>query len=64
LSNRLFKTCSYEKYESIAGGVRPTRLVMTNATRNADQSVMDYYAMQPRELPDVVFTKDYLKKLQ
>lgn len=64
LSGRLLKTCRYEKYDSIAGGVRPTRLVMSNAMKRGEESVLDYSGMQPRDLPDAVFTKDYLKKLQ
>jgi outer membrane lipoprotein-sorting protein len=64
LSNRLLKTCHYEKFEKMAGRVRPTRLVMTDALRKGEESVLDYSAMKLRELPDKIFTKDYLKKLE
>jgi outer membrane lipoprotein-sorting protein len=64
LSNRLFKTCEYEAYRPVAGETRPTRLVMTDRLRSEERSVLDYEGIQPRDLPDVVFTKDYLKKLQ
>jgi len=37
---------------------------MVDALRSASRSVMEYDEMRPRELPDKVFTKDYLKKLQ
>ena len=63
LSNRLLKTCLYEKYEKMAGAVRPTRLVMDDALRKGEQSVLEYSGMTPRELPDRIFTKDYLKRL-
>jgi outer membrane lipoprotein-sorting protein len=63
-SNRLLKTCVYEKFESMAGKVRPTRIVMEDALRSGEQSVLDYSAMKLRELPDKMFTKDYLKKLE
>jgi len=63
LSNRLLKTCLYEKYEQMAGAVRPTRLVMDDALRKGEQSVLEYSGMTPRELPDRIFTKDYLKRL-
>lgn len=63
LSNRLLKTCLYEKYEKMAGAVRPTRLVMDDALRKGEQSVLEYSGMAPRDLPDRVFTKDYLKRL-
>lgn len=63
LSKRLLKTCSYEDFETMAGKPRPTRLVMVDALRQGERSVLEYSAMKLRELPDKVFTKDYLKKL-
>ena len=64
LSDRLLKTCSYEGYRSLGGRVRPTRLVMTDAVKADTVSVMEYDAMKMVELPDKVFTKEYLKKVQ
>lgn len=64
LSNRLMKTCSYEDYRFIAGQHRPTRLVMQDALRAGEQSILDYDNLRPRELPDRIFTKEYLKRLQ
>ena len=64
ISNRLMKTCSYENFRELAGKRRPTRLVMQDALRPGDQSVLDYEQMKLRELPDKMFSKDYLKKLQ
>jgi hypothetical protein len=64
LSNRLLKTCTYEKFQKMAGRVRPTRLVMEDALRKGEQSVLDYSEMKLRDLPDKVFTKDYLKRLE
>jgi outer membrane lipoprotein-sorting protein len=63
LSNRLLKRCRYEEYQTMAGKTRPTRLVMEDALREGEQSVLEYSAMKLRNLPDKVFTKDYLKKL-
>ena len=63
LSNRLLKTCRYEKYQTMEGRQRPTRLVMEDAMRSGEQSVLEYGSMKLRDLPDKVFTKDYLKKL-
>ena len=63
LSNRLLKTCKYEKYQMMEGRQRPTRLVMEDAMRSGEQSVLEYGGMKLRDLPDKVFTKDYLKKL-
>jgi outer membrane lipoprotein-sorting protein len=64
LSNRLLKTCRYEKFEPLAGRTRPTRLVMEDALRKGEQSVLDYSGMKLRDLPDKMFTKDYLKKIE
>jgi hypothetical protein len=47
----------------MAGKVRPTRLVMTDSIRAGEQSVLEYDAMKLRDLPDKMFTKDYLNKL-
>jgi outer membrane lipoprotein-sorting protein len=63
LSNRLLKVCKYENYQTMEGRMRPTRLVMEDALKNGEQSVLEYNSMKLRDLPDKVFTKDYLKKL-
>jgi outer membrane lipoprotein-sorting protein len=64
LSDRLLKTCHYRNYEPMAGQVRPTRLVMQDALRKDEESVLDYSGMRVRDLPDRIFTKDYLKRLE
>jgi outer membrane lipoprotein-sorting protein len=63
-SGRLLKTCTYDKFENQLGKLRPTRLVMKDALHAGEQSVLEYSGMKLRELPDKVFTKDYLKKLE
>ena len=63
LSNRLLKTCKYENFKNLAGRVRPTRLVMEDALRQGEQSVLDYSDMKARDLPDRMFTKEYLRRL-
>jgi outer membrane lipoprotein-sorting protein len=63
LSNRLLKTCHYEDYRKMAGALRPTRLIMDDALHTGEQSVLEYSGMVPRDLPDRIFTKDYLKRL-
>lgn len=64
LSDRLLKTCSYEAYKTLGGAVRPTRLVMTDAVKADTTSIMEYQNMKLMDLPDKIFTKEYLKKLQ
>ena len=63
LSGRLMKTCLYQKFEPMAGKLRPTRLIMTDALHRGEQSILDYSDLHLRNLPDKFFTKDYLKKL-
>ncbi len=62
-SDRLLKTCSYEDFKPLGGRVRPTRLVMKDALKPADLSVLEYSDLKPVELPDRFFTKDYMKRL-
>lgn len=64
LSGRLLKSCKYENYQTMLGKLRPARLVMEDALKRGEQSVLEYSGMQLRDLPDKVFTKDYLNKLQ
>jgi outer membrane lipoprotein-sorting protein len=63
VSDRLLKTCRYDNFKSLGGRVRPSRLVMHDALKTGDESVLEYSDMKPRELPDKMFTKDYLKRL-
>ena len=64
LSNRLLKTCRYEGYRELGGTVRPTKLVMTDALRPSEESILEYSGMEFRDLPDNTFTKGYLNRLE
>jgi hypothetical protein len=63
LSDKLLKTCLYQEYRPLGGRTRPTRLVMEDALHEGEKSVLDYGEMRLRDLPDKMFTKDYLKHL-
>jgi outer membrane lipoprotein-sorting protein len=63
LSDRLLKTARYENYQTMAGRPRPTRLVMEDALRKGEASVLEYSGMVLRQLDDKIFTRDYLKRL-
>ncbi len=63
LSNRLLKSARYEDFQQLAGRVRPTRLVLQDALRKGEESVLLYSGMVLRDLPDKIFTRDYLKRL-
>jgi outer membrane lipoprotein-sorting protein len=64
LSGRLLKICRFENYQTLGGRVRPTRLVMTDALKEGDESVLDYSNLAASSLPARVFTKEYLKRLE
>ncbi len=64
LSERLLKTCAYQNFEKAAGRVRPMRIAMQDAVRKGEESTLDYADMKLRDLPDKIFTKDYLKRLE
>ncbi len=63
LSDRLLKTCRYENFQQMVGKLRPTRLVMQDALRKGEESVLEYSGMALKDLPDKIFTRDYLKRL-
>lgn len=63
LSGRLLKTCRYEDFRPLAGQTRPTRLVMEDALKKGDKSVLVYESMQLRDLPERMFTREYLRRL-
>jgi outer membrane lipoprotein-sorting protein len=64
LSDRLLKTTLYEDFRVLGGRSRPTRLVMQDSLRGGEESVLEYADMRLRDLPDKIFTKDYLKRLE
>jgi outer membrane lipoprotein-sorting protein len=64
VSNRLLKSARYEGYQQMFGKVRPTRLVLQDALRKGEESVLQYHDMKARDLPDRVFTKEYLRRLE
>ncbi len=63
LSGRLLKTARYQNFRNLGGKTRPTRLVMEDALKKGEVSVLEYSDMRLRPLPDKIFTKEYLKKL-
>lgn len=63
-SGRLLKTMRYDRFEKLAGSVRPTRLTIDDALKKGRRSVLTYDSMVLRDLPEHVFTRDYLRRLQ
>ncbi|HRP22888.1 MAG TPA: outer membrane lipoprotein-sorting protein [Thauera sp.] len=64
LSGRLLKTALYEDFRQMAGQLRPTRLVMEDALKKGEVSVLTYENMNVRELPERMFTREYMRRLQ
>lgn len=63
LSGRLLKTCRYLDFREMAGRERPTRLVMEDALKAGETSELTYEAMTLRDLPERMFTREYLRRL-
>lgn len=64
ISGRLLKNCSYEKYKTLAGRLRPSLLVLSNPLVKGEYSTIEYTDMKVSDLPEKYFSKDYLKKLK
>jgi outer membrane lipoprotein-sorting protein len=64
VSKRLLKRAHYENFKELGGAIRPTRIVMEDTLKSGQRSIMEYGRMKMRNLPDKVFTKQYLKKLK
>ncbi len=64
LSGRLLKTARYEEFKEMAGRLRPTRLVLQDALKEGEVSVLTYETMNIRDLPERMFTREYLRRLE
>jgi len=63
LSDQLLKTAVYQNVKPFGSQPRPTEVLISNALRAEDKSLLEYSNLKPRDLPDKMFTKEYLKKL-
>ncbi|WP_114649899.1 outer membrane lipoprotein-sorting protein [Pseudothauera hydrothermalis] len=63
LSGRLLKTCRYLDFRELAGRERPTRLSLEDALKADERSELSYETMTLRELPERMFTREYLRRL-
>jgi hypothetical protein len=55
--------CPLPGFPALGGAIRPTRLIVEDALRKGHRSELEYSNMVMRDLPDMIFTKNYLKKL-
>jgi len=64
MSKRLMKSGVYGDFQNMGGVLRPARLVLTDQLRKGEQSVLEYTGLKKRDIPDKVFSKEFLRKLQ
>jgi len=62
ISGRLLKTATYGAFKPLGGKIRPTEVLIEDAVKKA-QSLLSYSGLRLRDLPDKIFSKDYLKRL-
>ena len=63
VSDRLLKVATYEAFQALGGKMRPTQVVIVDALRSGEKSLLEYSSLRLKDLPDKMFTKDYLKHL-
>jgi len=63
VSGRLLKTAVYGRFRELAGRERPTQIVIEDAVKKGEYSVLQYETMDLREFPDKLFTQQYLRRL-
>jgi len=63
VSDKLLKTGTYEEFQGLGGKTRPTRVVIEDALHQGEKSVLVYSNLKLRDLPDKMFTKEFLKRL-
>lgn len=62
VSGRFLKICSYENYKMLAGKMRPSRLVLSDAVIDGQYSVIEYDKIEVGRIENKYFTREYLKK--
>ncbi len=62
ISGRFLKTCSFENYKMMAGKLRPSKLVLTDAIIKGQYSTIEYNEMNLVDIPEKNFTKEYMNK--
>jgi outer membrane lipoprotein-sorting protein len=63
LSDRLLKVGYYRAFQALGGKVRPTEVLIEDALHQGEQSLLEYSNLRLKDLPDKMFSKDYLKRL-
>ena len=61
LTGHPLKTLTYGKYKDLCGKVRPSEIVVADAVRASDRSIMTIRTMELRKFPDSMFTPESLQ---
>ncbi len=61
LTGRPLKTLTYGKYKDLCGKIRPSEIVVADAIRAGDRSIMAIKTMELRKFPDSMFTPESLQ---
>jgi outer membrane lipoprotein-sorting protein len=64
VSGKSIKTGTYEDFRSVAGAVRPMRIVFQDSLQPERKSILEFKDMVRKKLDGRMFTKDYLKTLE
>ena len=59
-AGKLLKQVTYQGYKSIAGGIRPTEIIIQDSVRQGDQSKLTIKEMRVRKFPSSIFNKNEL----
>jgi outer membrane lipoprotein-sorting protein len=59
----LLKTCEFQSYKQLAGAIRPTQLIIHDAIRQGDKSLLSYSNMKEEPIPKRYFSKEYMQRL-
>lgn len=60
LGGMLLKKTQFKQYKQIAGGVRPTEIVIQDAKNENDASVIRILRLEPKNSPDSIFNQNSL----
>lgn len=60
IGEKVLKNVTFKDYRYLAQKVRPGKIIIQDAVRKNDQSVIKILKMEKREFPEVLFNKDHI----
>jgi len=60
VGGKILKNAQFTGYREIASGIRPTEIIITDAVREDDKSVITILEMEKRDYPTTLFNKNTL----